>query len=50
MIEAIDSGTSTLTLLFYMVKKMFLGTVAFGFFVGGIYFALYLYNIYKLPR
>ena len=48
--EAIDSGVFNLGFLFSLLKKLFLGTVAFGFLIGAIYFAYYLLNLYRLPR
>jgi TRAP-type mannitol/chloroaromatic compound transport system permease large subunit len=48
--EAINSGVFDLGVIFFFVKKLFLGTVAFGFLIGGIYFAYYLLNLYRLPR
>ena len=48
--EAINSGIVDITLILLLLKKLFLGTVAVGFFFGGIYFAYYLIKIYKMPR
>jgi hypothetical protein len=48
--EAINSDLFDLAFIFLFVKKLFLGTVAFGFLIGGIYFASYLFNLYRLPR
>lgn len=48
--EAINSGVIDLSLIFFFVKKLFLGTVACGFFIGGVYFAFYLLNLYRLPK
>lgn len=48
--EAINSGILDPWIIFHFVKKLVLGTAAFGFFIGAIYFAYYLINLYKLPR
>ena len=48
--EAINSGIIDPWFIFHFLKKLLLGTVAFGFLVGGVYFAYYLINLYKLPR
>lgn len=48
--EAINSDLLYPALIFSFVKKLFLGTVAFGFLIGAIYFASYLFNLYRLPR
>jgi len=48
--EAINSGVFDIEIIYLFVKKLFLGTVAFGFLVGGLYFAYYLLNLYRLPR
>ena len=48
--EAINSDPFTPAAIFFFVKKLLLGTVAFGFFIGGIYFASYLFSLYRLPR
>lgn len=48
--EAINSGVLDPWAVLLFVKKLLFGTVAFGFFIGGIYFAYYLINLYRLPR
>jgi len=48
--EAMNSGVVDIFLIFYFVKKLFLGTVAVGFLIGGIYFSYYLINLYRMPR
>ncbi len=48
--EAINSGVLEIQVILFFIKKLFLGTVAFGFFIGGVYFAYYLLNLYRLPR
>ena len=48
--EAINSGVFEIGVIYLFVKKLFLGTVAFGFLVGGIYFTYYLINLYRLPK
>jgi hypothetical protein len=48
--EAINSGVIDLSMIFFFVKKLFLGSAAFGFLISGVYFAYYLVNLYRLPR
>ena len=50
LMEAINSDLFAPAVIFFFLKKLFLGTVAFGFFIGGIYFASYLFSLYRLPR
>ena len=50
MIEAIDSGMVDISLIFLFIKKLFLGTTAVGFLVGGLYFAVYLVRLYNAPK
>lgn len=48
--EAINSGVFDVSFIFSFVKKLFLGSVACGFLIGGVYFGFYLFNLYRLPK
>ena len=48
--EAINSDIIDLFSIFLIAKKMVLGTAAFGFFIGSLYFSFYLIQLSRLPR